>query len=292
MRPQCRRPQLHSKPRVHTLTDVGTLYIVPTPIGNLEDITLRALRILQEASLIAAEDTRTTGRLLAHYDINTPQISYHEHNELARLDTILDALASGDVALVSDAGTPGISDPGYRLIKAAIDQGVTVAPLPGASATLTALVASGLPTDSFVFLGFLPRKAKAQATLFEKISAYPHTLIFYESPHRLVSSLEQVSHALGERQVVVCRELTKLYEEFVRGSTSEVLAHFREQSPRGEIVLLIEGATMLESEEWDEAQILAALQAALDDGMSRSAAAKHVAQLSGWAKSDIYNLDV
>lgn len=271
---------------------MGTLYIVPTPIGNLEDITLRALRILQEVSLIAAEDTRTTGRLLAHFDINTPQISYHEHNELARLDAIFDTLAAGDVALVSDAGTPGISDPGYRLVSTAIEAGVTVVPLPGASAVLTALVASGLPTDAFLFLGFAPRKKKAQQTLFEAIQNYPFTLIFYESPHRLTNTLEHIYESLGDRQVVVCRELTKLHEEIKRGPAHEVLAYYQQNAPRGEVVLLIEGMTIEDDLSWDEEAVRDAFQQALEEGLSRSAAAKHVARISGWSKSDVYALDV
>src|SRR5688572_8881770 len=171
---------------------MGTLYIVPTPVGNLEDMTLRALRILREVTLIAAEDTRTTGRLLAHFEIKTSLTSYHQHNESMKLDTILEALSSGDVALVSDAGTPGLSDPGYELIRAAIDHGVTVIPLPGASALLPALVASGLPTDAFTYLGFLPRKASARRTAIEAVAVLPYTLVFYEAPHRLVETLSDL----------------------------------------------------------------------------------------------------
>ncbi len=271
---------------------MGTLYLVPTPIGNLEDITLRALRVLKEVSLIAAEDTRTTGRLLAHYEIATPQISYHEHNELARLDDLLNALAAGDVALVSDAGTPAISDPGYRLISAAIEHGVTVVPLPGASAVTSALVASGLPTDTFAFLGFFPRKAKAIRDTLTGIADYPHTLIFYESPHRLTGTLGQITSTLGKRRVVVCREISKLHEEIIRGTAHVVQAYFEEHTPRGEIVVLIEGMQPTEDADWDAERVQAAFEQALAGGLSRSAAAKQVAAESGWSKRDVYDLDV
>src|SRR5690606_18121109 len=188
---------------------MGTLYIVPTPIGNLEDITLRALRVLREAALIAAEDTRTTRVLLRHYDIATPLTSYHEHNKLAKLDSIFEALEEGDVALVSDAGTPGISDPGYELIGEAIQRGIRVEPLPGASALVTALVGAGLPTDSFIYLGFLPKKASARAEALREVATQRRTLVFYESPNRLLDTLAAVRDVLGERQVCVARELTK-----------------------------------------------------------------------------------
>ncbi len=268
----------------------GTLYIVPTPIGNLEDITLRALRILRESALIAAEDTRTSGVLLAHYDIHTPLTSYHEHNKLTKLDTILDALAVGDVALISDAGTPGISDPGYELIHEAIARGVTVTPLPGANAVITALVGSGLPTDSFVYLGFLPRK-KLRA-YFESLADESRTMIAYESPNRLIETLEALRDAWGEtRAVCVARELSKKFEEFTRGTVDEVLAHYTQTPPRGEITLVMGGAPLTD-DTWDEARVRAALQARLDAGESRSAAAKALARESGWRKGDIYALDV
>lgn len=268
----------------------GTLYIVPTPIGNLEDITLRALRILREAALIAAEDTRTSRVLLDHYEIKTPLTSYHEHNKLTKLEAILDALQSGDVALISDAGTPGISDPGYELIREAIARGVRVEPLPGPNAVITALVASGLPTDSFIYLGFLPRKKLT--AFFEALKDEPRTMIAYESPNRLLDALEAVRDALGaDRAVCVARELSKKFEEFVRGSADEVIAHFTQHAPRGEITLVIGGAVHVETV-WDEAQVRAALRARLAAGESRSAAAKAVAQESGWRKGDIYALDV
>ncbi len=271
---------------------MGTLYIVPTPIGNLEDITLRALRVLREASLIAAEDTRTTRVLLQRYDIPTPLTSYHEHNKRMKLDTIFDALARGDVALVSDAGTPGISDPGYELIEEAIRRGVRVEPLPGANAAITALVASGLPTEGFVFLGFLPKKDKARREALASVAGEPRTLILYESPNRLTDTLETVLAVLGDRAVCVARELTKIYEEFQRGRASDVLAHYTEHPPRGEIVLLIGGAKPEETEVWDEARVLAALRERLNAGEPLSSAAKATAASAGWDRKTVYALGV
>jgi 16S rRNA (cytidine1402-2'-O)-methyltransferase len=268
---------------------LGTLFIVPTPIGNLEDITLRALRILREAALIAAEDTRTTRVLLNHYAITTPLTSYHEHNKLAKLDAIFDALAGADVALVSDAGTPGISDPGYELIVEAIRRGIRVEPLPGANAVLTALVGSGLPSDGFVFVGFLPRKDSARREFLQALAEERRTLIAYESPNRLVDSLAAIQATLGERPVCVARELSKLYEEFQRGTVSEVLAHFRDTPPRGEITLVIGGAVEDDSA-WEETRVREALFARLDAGDSLSSAAKDIARQSGWNRRDVYAL--
>ncbi len=272
---------------------MGILYLVPTPIGNLEDITLRALRILKEARLIAAEDTRTTRILLQHFEIKTPLTSYHEHNKLVKLDAIFEALENGDVALVSDAGTPGISDPGYELIGEAIRRGITVTPLPGASAVITALVASGLPTDEFTFLGFAPRKDKARRELFQQYASARGTLILYESPNRLVETLEAVIAALGaDRSVVVARELSKLFEEFRRGSASEVLAHFRTTAPRGEIVLLIAPAPIADAPIWTEVQIRAALKTHFERGESVRDASTAVAQASGWDRRAVYSLAI
>jgi 16S rRNA (cytidine1402-2'-O)-methyltransferase len=263
---------------------------VPTPIGNLEDITLRALRVLREVSLIAAEDTRTSRVLLAHYDITTPMTSYHEHNKLGKLDAIFDALAIGDVALISDAGTPGISDPGYELIREAISRGVRVEPLPGANAVITALVGSGLPVDSFIYLGFLPRK---QLTHFlSDFADERRTLVAYESPNRLIDTLQAVREALGERPVCVARELSKKFEEFQRGPVSEVIAHFQETAPRGEITLVIGGKPDSEPEVWDEARVREALEKRLEAGESLSSAAKAVATQAGWDKRSVYTLGI
>lgn len=219
---------------------MAKLILVPTPIGNLEDITLRALHVLRRVSLILAEDTRTTGLLLQHYKIRCPMQSYHKFNEHAALDRLCDRIeAEGEVALVSDAGTPGISDPGYLLTRACIDRGIEVECLPGATAFVPALVASGLPSDRFTFEGFLPVK-KGRQTKLQEIARSSYTTILYESPHRLVKTLGQLSeHLYPSTPVVVVRELTKLYEEAVRGTILEVLQHFTEHEPRGEFVIVI-----------------------------------------------------
>lgn len=269
----------------------GTLYVVPTPIGNLEDITLRALRVLREAALIAAEDTRTTGRLLAHFEIDTPQTSYHEHNKLAKLDAVLSALATGDVALVSDAGTPGLSDPGYELIAAAIAAGYRVEPLPGPSAVIAALVASGLPTDSFVYLGFLPRKASARRDALAALAGEQRTLVFYEAPHRLLATLADLRAVLGERRVAVARELTKLHEEIWRGPAGEAIAYYEANAPRGEITLVVAGADPDDRPAWTADQVREALARRLAAGEPRSAAARAVAAESGWPRRRVYDLD-
>src|SRR5512140_1776589 len=195
---------------------MGTLYLVATPIGNLEDMSPRAIRILREARLIAAEDTRHTRQLLTHFDIHTPLTSYYEHNKLAKLETILAALAEGDVALVSDAGTPAINDPGYELVRAALAAGHTVSPIPGPSAPLAALAASGLPTDAFLYLGYLPRKSAERRELLTGVAALPYTLIFLETPHRLLEALDDLLAALGDRPMAAARELTKLHEQVYR----------------------------------------------------------------------------
>lgn len=271
---------------------MGILYIVPTPIGNLEDITLRALRILREVKLIAAEDTRTSRILLQHYDITTPLTSYHEHNKLAKLDAIFETLTAGDIALISDAGTPGISDPGYELIREAIGRGYRVEPLPGANAVITALVGSGLPTDSFLYLGFLPRKSATLQTFLVSVAEQPHTLIAYESPNRLTATLKILLQTVGDRPICVARELSKKFEEFQRGTVSEVLAHFQATAPRGEITLVIGGAPPQEAIIWDEEQIRAALLDRLDQGEFLNSAAKAIAADSGWDKRAVYALGI
>jgi 16S rRNA (cytidine1402-2'-O)-methyltransferase len=271
---------------------MGILYLVATPIGNLEDMTLRALRILREVSLIAAEDTRTSRVLLNHFEIKTPLTSYHEFNKTAKLQNIYDALAVGDVALISDAGTPGISDPGYELVKGAIEQGYPVIPIPGASAVITALMASGLPTDSFIYAGFLPKKAAGCRSLLESFKQEKRTLIVYESPHRLVETLQIVIEVMGaSRPVCVAREMTKLYEEFFRGTAQSALERFSRENPKGEITLLI-GGMPDEAAVWDEARVRAALETRLEAGDSLSYAAKTIAAESGWKKSDVYNIGI
>lgn len=267
-----------------------TLYVVPTPIGNLEDITLRALRVLKEVALIAAEDTRTSRVLLDHYDIATPMTSYHEHNKFTKLDEVLGALSSSDVALISDAGTPGVSDPGYELIRAALDANYPVVPLPGANAVITALVGSGMPSDSFVYLGFLPKKNKARRDLFESLRDERRTMIAYENPYRVADSLADVADVLGtQRPVCVAREISKLFEEFYRAGAADAAARYADEAPKGEVTLVIGGATDTPTA-WDEGQVRAALQRRLDEGEKLSRAAKQVAQESGWNKRDVYAL--
>jgi 16S rRNA (cytidine1402-2'-O)-methyltransferase len=222
---------------------MGTLYLVATPIGNLEDISLRALRILGEVSLIAAEDTRHSRKLLAHFHITTPTLSYHEHSREARRDRLVEALAVGDIALITDAGTPAISDPGQDLVEAAIQAGHTIVPIPGPSAAISALIASGLSTERFTFIGFLPRRSKERRALLAEISALPYTLIFYEAPHRLLVCLDDLLAVLGDRRVAVAHELTKLHEDVARGRLEEVRGRWGSDAagPRGEYVIVVAG---------------------------------------------------
>lgn len=273
---------------------MGTLYLVGTPIGNLEDITLRALRVLREVNLIAAEDTRRTAKLLRHYDIHTPLTSYHEYNRRQKLPVLLQALQQGDVALVSDAGMPGISDPGHELVCAAIEQGVRVVPVPGPSAVVTALVASGLPADRFTYLGFLPRERQERRRALQDVADIPHTLVFFEAPHRLVDTLADMVEVLGGyRRVAVARELTKVHEEFWRGTLEEALAHFRETPPRGEFTLVVEGAppaSPAEEAPWDEALVRQALVNLKAEGVTGSRAVKEVARLARRPRREVYRI--
>ncbi|UCB42231.1 MAG: 16S rRNA (cytidine(1402)-2'-O)-methyltransferase [Dehalococcoidales bacterium] len=215
------------------------LYVVATPIGNLEDISLRALRVLREVKLIAAEDTRKTKRLLTRYDITTPLASFHEHTRTPKINRILEHLEEGDVALVSEAGMPGISDPGYEIVTAAIQRGFQVVPIPGPSVVTAALAVSGLPTDRFIYLGFLPSRSSGRCRLLESVAGEPSTLVIFEAPHRLTASMTDMLSIFGDRSLAVCRELTKLHEEVFRGSISQALEHFTK--PRGEFTLVIEG---------------------------------------------------
>lgn len=233
---------------------MGTLYLVPTPVGNLEDITMRALRILKEADLILAEDTRTSGNLLRHFDIHVPMQSYHKFNEHQTVQHVIERLKAGcRVAVVSDAGTPGISDPGFLVAREAIRAGIEVITLPGATAFVPALVSSGLPCDKFCFEGFLPQK-KGRATRLEQLKQETRTLIFYESPHRVVKTLQQFVEVFGpERQVSVCREISKVHEESVRGTIQEVLTHFLANEPRGEFVIILGGTLTPDNEDDTEA---------------------------------------
>jgi 16S rRNA (cytidine1402-2'-O)-methyltransferase len=269
---------------------MGTLFLVATPIGNLEDLSPRAVRILKEARLIAAEDTRVTRKLLTHFDIHTALTSYFEHNKLSKLETILAGLRQGDVALVSDAGTPAINDPGYELVRAALAAGHQVSPIPGPSAPLAALAAAGLPTEAFLYLGYLPRKAAERRDTLGKISNLPYTLIFLEAPHRLLESLADLETSLGERSIAIARELTKVHEQIWRGSIAEARTYFSENEPRGEFTLVIDGYKIAPKAAWTEKQILQAIRAGLDAGEGTSAVAARLAIESGWPRREIYKL--
>ena len=275
------------------MPDAGTLYLVATPIGNLEDITARALRVLGEVELIACEDTRHTRKLLTHFGINTKTVSYHEHNEHARAAQLCALLAAGtSIALVSDAGTPAVSDPGYRLVRAAIERGICVVPVPGPSALITALAAAGLPTDEFYFGGFLPARATARRARLAALRSLPATLIFYEAPHRIAQTLADAREVLGERAGVVARELTKLHEEFARGLLSELAAHFRQdRTARGEMVLLIDRNIIAdEAAAADEppASVAARVAALEAEGLDPRAALKRTARELGLNRDEAY----
>jgi 16S rRNA (cytidine1402-2'-O)-methyltransferase len=262
----------------------GILYVVATPIGNLDDITFRAVRILKEAGLIACEDTRQTRKLLHHYGIDRPTVSYHEHNEAMRTPELIGKLRAGSsVALVSDAGVPLVSDPGYRLVRAAIDSGIAVQPIPGPSALVTALAASGLPTDAFRFGGFLPARTAQRRKTLEALRNEPLTAIFFEAPHRILETLGDIQEILGDRPVVVARELTKIHEEFVRGTAAEVRAQLR--APKGEITLLIGGGN---TSAVDATPLEAAVESCMRQGMSRMEAIKNVARRRGLPKRQVY----
>src|SRR5512143_85931 len=241
-----------------TIPHVGTLYLVATPIGNLEDLSARALRILGEVSLVAAEDTRVTRKLLTHFDLHPKLTSYFEHNKLTRLDAILAALDAGDVALVSDAGTPALNDPGYELVRAALEAGHRVSPVPGPASPIAALISSGLATDAFLFLGYLPRKSSERKVELAKVASLPSTLIFLETPHRLLDSLQDLKEVLGDRRIAVARELTKVHEEIWRGTLSGALQHFN--APRGEFVLVVEAGKGITQGKWTEQQLLDAIR--------------------------------
>jgi 16S rRNA (cytidine1402-2'-O)-methyltransferase len=271
----------------------GKLYLVATPIGNLEDITMRAARILRESDVIACEDTRQSRKLLDRLGISKPLVSYHDHNEAARSAELVERLLGGaDVALVSDAGTPLISDPGYRLVSAAIAAGIPVVPLPGPSAALSALSASGLPTDAFRFCGFLPPKSTARRKVFESLRGEDCTLIFYETPHRILEALEDAEAILGSRPVVVARELTKIHEEFLRGTASEIRTILASRpSVKGEITLLIGKGSSIEPAATTPEEAVRELE---QQGIPRMDAIKQVAKARGLHKRDLYKavLDV
>jgi 16S rRNA (cytidine1402-2'-O)-methyltransferase len=265
----------------------GTLYVVATPIGNLEDISFRAVRILGEVDRIACEDTRQTRKLLDRHGISKPLVSYHEHNEQVRSgELLLELLAGKNIALVSDAGTPLIADPGYRLVQQAREQGIVVCPIPGPSAVLAALSASGLPTDSFLFQGFLPSKKAQRRKVLEDLKTSPATLVFFETPHRILETLQDIAETLGPRAVVLARELTKIHEEFLRGTPVELGETLgKRQSVKGEIVLMIGKS---QTREVDTTPLDAAVEKLVQIGISRMDAIKTVARQRGLSKREVY----
>ncbi|MFZ2460974.1 MAG: 16S rRNA (cytidine(1402)-2'-O)-methyltransferase [Streptococcus infantarius] len=273
-------------------TDYGTLYLVPTPIGNLQDMTFRAVETLKAVDFICAEDTRNTGLLLKHFDITVKQISFHEHNAYEKIPELLELLKSGkNLAQVSDAGMPSISDPGHDLVKAAIAEDITVVALPGASAGITALIASGLAPQPHIFYGFLPRKSGQQKDFFESKKAYPETQIFYESPYRVSDTLENMLAIYGDRQVVLVRELTKLYEEYQRGSISELLEYIAENHLKGECLLIVSGQdqavlTEAAAEDLNPAELVSSL---VEAGEKPNQAIKKVAKTYGLNRQEVYN---
>ena len=275
------------------MNNLGKLYVVGTPIGNLDDLTFRSLATLKKVTLIAAEDTRHTGKLLQHFDILTPQISYHEHNRLSRLDELLNILSQGqDIALVTDAGMPGISDPGYELIKACIEAKIEVVPIPGVTAVITALAVSGLPTERFCFEGFLPGKAKLRQERIESLKTETRTMVFYEAPHKLIKTLEDLGETFGPtRKIVLGRELTKLYEEIWRGTIDEAINLYREnKTPKGEFTLVVMGNDQADNIQLSDEELKRELQQIIERGVSRSQASRQLAQVTNLSRSRLYKL--
>lgn len=269
----------------------GTLYLVGTPIGNLEDITARALRILREVAVVAAEDTRQSLKLLRHFEIQTQLVSYHEHNQRTAGPALIERLQAGDsVALVTDAGMPAISDPGEDLVRLALEAGVPVIPVPGPTAFVSALVVSGLPTDRFAFDGFLPTQKKERKAALARLATEERTVMLYEAPHRLLETLADLDRVLGARPMAAARELTKLHEEVVRGTPAELLAHFEAKAPRGEFVLVIGGAPQVEPEVegWTPEKLKEAVDALVATGLRPNDAMKQVGERFGLSKRDVY----
>ena len=271
-------------------TGFGSLYLVPTPIGNLQDMTFRAIDILKEVDVIAAEDTRNTGLLLKHFDITTKQLSFHEHNAREKIPQLLDLLQAGQsIAQVSDAGLPSISDPGHDLVVAALAEGIPVISLPGASAGITALIASGLAPQPHIFYGFLPRKSGQQKSFFREKVAYPETQIFYESPYRVVDTLENMFSIYGDRKVTVVRELTKVYEEYQRGRISEVLTYLSDNPLKGECLLIVEGNKEEFLPSIDQVDLVEEVQSFIDNGMKTNQAIKEIAKRYQLRKQEVYD---
>ena len=275
------------------MNNLGKLYVVGTPIGNLDDLTFRSLATLKKVTLIAAEDTRHTGKLLQHFDISTPQISYHEHNRLSRLDELLNILSQGqDIALVTDAGMPGISDPGYELIKACIEAKIEVVPIPGVTAVITALAVSGLPTERFCFEGFLPGKAKLRQERLESLKTETRTMVFYEAPHKLIKTLEDLRETFGPtRKIVLGRELTKLYEEIWRGTIAEAINLYLEnKTPKGEFTIVVMGNNQADTIQLSEEELKRELKQIIERGVNRSQASRQLAQVTNLSRSRLYKL--
>ena len=273
---------------------MGKLYLVGTPIGNLEDITLRAIRILKEVDLIAAEDTRRTGKLLQHLQIKTPQISYHEHNQEYRTNELIVRLCQGiQIALVTDAGMPSISDPGIQIVQAAIAHKIPVIPIPGGTAVISALAASGMSTDRFIFEGFLPSKESDRQTRLESLRSETKTVVLYEAPHRILKTLKDLATVVGtEREIVLARELTKVHEEFWRGNMGDAIAMCtNERQPKGEYTVVLQGAAET-SLITDETELKRELQQLLNQGMTRSQASRQLAKLTNLSRREIYQLDL
>lgn len=273
---------------------MGKIYLVPTPIGNLGDITLRALEVLKNVDIVAAEDTRQSLKLLNHFEIKKPLISYHMHNEQGKGEELIEMAKGGkNIAVVTDAGTPGVSDPGEIVVRKAIDNGVEIEVLPGATAFTTALVYSGLSTNQFMFKGFYPREKKERIAFLENIKDRQETIILYESPYRIIDCLSSIKENLGNRRIAVCRELTKLHEQIVRGTIEEVINYFVENTPKGEFVLVLEGKTKEEIEiekksEWEDLTIEEHILKYMNSGESKKNAMKLVAKDRGISKSEVY----
>ncbi|MGN0150849.1 MAG: 16S rRNA (cytidine(1402)-2'-O)-methyltransferase [Wujia sp.] len=272
----------------------GTLYLVATPIGNLEDMTYRAVRILREVDLIAAEDTRNSIKLLNHFEINTPMTSYHEHNKYEKAVELVAKLTEGkNIAVITDAGTPGISDPGEELVRQSYEAGITVVPVPGACAAVNALIASGLPTRRFAFEAFLPMDKKERRAVLDELENETRTIVIYEAPHRLKKTLEELAAKLGDREVNVCRELTKKHEEFYRTTLMQAVGYYGENEPRGEFIIVIHGKSreaILEEERgrWDEMDISDHIRMYMNQGMDKKEATRQVAKDRGIPKRDVY----
>lgn len=277
---------------------IGKLFLVPTPIGNLKDITLRALETLKAVDIIAAEDTRQTLKLLNHYEIKKRLISYHQHNEKTKGNEIIDILKGGqNIAIVTDAGTPGISDPGAVIVSKCIEEGIAFEVLPGATAITTALVYSGLDTTKFLFRGFIPRETKDRKILINEIMESKETLIFYESPHRILSTLTFLKETVGNRKIALCRELTKLYEEIIRGTIDEVTERFKGKVIRGEFVIVLEGRRQEEIDKenkklWENMNIEEHIRMFMNEGMEKKEAIKKVAKMRGLLKNEVYKYSI